>query len=353
MSIDACNVGPVLAADLSLLDIDPRHWSNWWQLLVPPRVLQQPRWALAVVAGDPLRLTHLALHGVHQSAATALPSLPALTPAGLRSFADQLQVSAVIVVEHRVFTELSAQLEPKLTGSQDLAQQGLLALAALKQRIGTSIWTYPALLELVPSPAFEPVQKTFDLLISDRSAMVAYVIDSAGNNIYASAIAVKEDGDINRISTHAAIADAMAETRFAREWQRQYKRVLSLVEERFAKPSVGVFMTQAAWTRVLLGPPDQLSREMSSKSIIIDPAPAWLTGLLGGAAVASVAGRGARALASFLPAAARQRATDLANRAQQAMRDSGAHPFALLGFDPIELWSSLKQFYQPLEDDRA
>ena len=28
------------------------------------------------------------------------------------------------------------------------------------------------------------------------------------------------------------------------------------------------------------------------------------------------------------------------------MMDSGAHPFAMLGFDPLELWSRLKQYYK-------
>jgi hypothetical protein len=69
--------------------------------------------------------------------------------------------------------------------------------------------------------------------------------------------------------------------------------------------------------------------------------------LLGGASVAAVAGRGARALASFLPTAARERANAFAARAQTVMKESGAHPFGLLGFDPIELWASLKDFYRP------
>jgi hypothetical protein len=28
------------------------------------------------------------------------------------------------------------------------------------------------------------------------------------------------------------------------------------------------------------------------------------------------------------------------------MKQSGAHPFALLGFDPLELWSQVKHFYR-------
>ena len=99
--------------------------------------------------------------------------------------------------------------------------------------------------------------------------------------------------------------------------------------------------------KILTGPSDQLARELNAKRVVIDPAPAWLLGLLGGAAVAAMAGRAASAIASMLPQATRDRASALAHRARAAMKDSGAHPFALLGFDPIELWQRLKHHYRP------
>jgi hypothetical protein len=37
----------------------------------------------------------------------------------------------------------------------------------------------------------------------------------------------------------------------------------------------------------------------------------------------------------------------MASRARGAMKDSGASPFALLGFDPLELWARLKHHYRP------
>ena len=80
---------------------------------------------------------------------------------------------------------------------------------------------------------------------------------------------------------------------------------------------------------------------------MIDPAPAWLIGLIGGATVAAVAQRGATALANLLPTAARERAAGLAVRARAAMKDAGAHPFGLLGFDPIELWHAVRAYYRP------
>ena len=60
----------------------------------------------------------------------------------------------------------------------------------------------------------------------------------------------------------------------------------------------------------------------------------------------AMAGRAASALASMLPQSTRDRASALAGRARDVMMESGAHPFALLGFDPIELWSRLKHHYR-------
>ena len=203
------------------------------------------------------------------------------------------------------------------------------------------------MLDLIVAPSYEPVQRTFDLLEPDGSALVAYVIDDDRRRLNTSIVAVKEGGDITRASTHRAIADLVAEPALARDWETGYKRVLAAVEERFAKPAIGVFLERATLLGIMTGPSDQLARELNAKRVVVDPAPAWLLGLLGGAAVAAMAGRAASALASMLPRQARDRASAMAHRAQTAVKESGAHPFALLGFDPLELWARLKHFYRP------
>lgn len=337
----------VISADLTLTDIDERHWKNWWQLIVPPRVFKNPQWALAIVAGDPRVLQHLVIRNGRESTEIAAPTLPALTSQGLQAWADELGVHAVVVIDAQLIATLSRDIESQLSLRQDFAEQGLLALRHLKPHVDRGIWTSPPLLELLPTPSYEPMQRTFDLLLLNNSAMLAYIIENDRSRVHASMIVTKQTGNITHATTHRAIHDLVPETGFARDWQTGYKRVLAAVEDRIAKPSVGLFLTREAWLRVLLGPADQLGRELNNKSIIIDPAPTWLLGLLGGASVAAVAGRGARALASFLPSAARERANAFAARAQTAMKESGAHPFGLLGFDPLELWASLKQFYRP------
>jgi hypothetical protein len=332
----------VLSADLELAHLDARQWTNWWRLLVPPRVLAQPSWALVVVDGR--RPVKVVVTG--RGAIDPIPALPGLDSASLAAFARALGVAAVIAVERDAIRELSAEIEGALKLEQDIVEQGLVALRALKRHAGHRVWTEPPLLELLPAPGYEPIQRTFDLLVPDSSALLAYVLEDDRRRIHASIIAVKDDGDITRATTHRAIADLVPEAAFAREWPKQVKRVLEAVEDRFAKPSIGLFLERATLRRILTGPSDQLARELNNKAVVIEPSPAWLLGLLGGAAVAAMAGRAATALAGMLPQAARDRASAIASKARDVMMDTGAHPFALLGFDPLELWSRVKHFYR-------
>jgi len=331
----------VLSAELVLSDLDARHWKNWWRLLTPPRVLEPTRWALAIL--DRGTLIQLIISG---EGTRELVALPGLHSKALAQYARTLGVAAVVAVERRLVAELTAEVEAQLTMDQDLVAQGLIILRALKKHAGKGVWTEPPVLDLLPAPGYEPLQRTFDLLVPDRSAMLAYVIEDDRSRIHSSIIAVKAHGDITRAATHRAIDDLVPEAALARDWDKSYRRVLTAVEERFARPSIALFVERATLLGILTGPSDQLARELNAKRVVIDPVPAWLLGLLGGAAVAAMAGRAASALAGMLPQATRDRASALAGRARDAFKDSGAHPFALLGFDPIELWSRLKHHYR-------
>jgi hypothetical protein len=339
----------VISPELELHDLDARHWRNGWRLLVPPRVLDKPRWALVVVDGGPDHVIKVVIagHGARGSIDPTSAPLPGVTPKALEAYAKQLGVGSVVVVERTIIKELSSEIESALRHDQDGVAQALIALRALKRHAGKGIWTEPALLDVLPAPSIDPIQRTFDLLVPDHSALVAYVIEDDRSRVHTSIIAVKEGGDIVRAATHRAIADLVPESKLALAWETGYKRVIDAVEERFAKPSIALFIERAMLMKVLTGPSDQLAREYNAKRVIIDPIPTWLIGLLGGAAVAAMAGRAGRALAAMLPTATRERASALVSRAQDAMKESGAHPFALLGFDPIELWSRLKHHYRP------
>ena len=337
---------PVLSPELELADLDARQWKNWWRLLAPPRVIEKPRWALAILDGGRVIKLVIAGEGARGSIDPATAPLPSLTAKGLEAWAKTLGVGAVIAIERRLIAALSGDIEAALRHDQDLVAQGLVALRALKKHAGAGVWMEPPLLELLPAPSFDPIQRTFDLLLPDHSALLAYVIEDDRSRIHSSIIAVKDDGDIVRAATHRAIADLVPEVGFARDWVKGHKRVLEAVEERFAKPSLAVFLERSTLLGIVTGPSDQLARDLNAKRVVIDPAPAWLLGLLGGAAVAAMAGRAASAVARMLPQSTRDRAAALAGRARDAMMESGAHPFALLGFDPLELWAQLKHHYR-------
>ena len=330
----------MLSAELELTDLDARHWQRWWQLLTPPRL--NASWALVIVEhGEVVKIV------VRGDGERPVAPLAGLREAELAAYARGLGAAAVVVIERGLIGQLSTEIEAALRLDMDAVAQGLVVLRALKKHAGHGVWTAPAVLELLPTPSFEAVQKTFDVLIPDRSAMVAYVIDDDRKAVHASIIAVKAHGDIVRAATHRAIDDVIREAALARDWERQHKRVVDAVEQRFARPSVALFVERATLLRVVTGPSDQLAREVNAKRVIIDPAPAWLLGLLGGAAVAAMAGRAAAALANMLPQATRDRASALAHRARDVIKESGANPFGLLGFDPLELWSLLKHHYRP------
>jgi len=336
-------VSAVLSAEIDLAGLDARHWRSWWQLLVPPRVMAAPAWALAILdRGTPIKVVITGRGAIDPASSGFI----GLAEPQLAAWARALGVAAVVALERATIDELAREIESSLRLEQDLVEQGLVALRVLKRHAGRGIWTEPPLLELLPAPSYEPLQRTFDLLIPDRSALIAYVIDDDRARVHSSIIAVKEDGDIARASTHRAIADLVSETAFARDWQKGYKRVLSAVEERFAKPSVALFLERAALLRILTGPSDQLPRELNAKHVVIDPVPTWLLGLLGGATVAAMAGRAATVIARALPQRTRDAGARIANRARDAIKDSGAHPFALLGFDPLELWARVKHYYR-------
>lgn len=328
----------MLAAELELTDLDARQWRNWWRLLTPPHTLDAPRWALVVVDGAPTRALKVIVTG-HGTIETP-------PYASLAELAKRLGVGAVLALDRRVVGELSSEIEAALRPDMDGVAQALVALRALKKHAERGIWSEPPLLDVLPAPSYEPLQRTFDLLVPDNHALAAYVFDDDRARVHASIIAVKRGGDIARVATHRALADAVPEAALARDWPTAYKRTLDAIERRFAKPSLAVFLERATWQRIVTGPSDQLARELDAKHVVIDPAPTWLLGLLSGAAVAAMAGRAASAIAGMLPQGARDRASALAHRAQVAMKESGAHPFALLGFDPLELWQRLRHHYR-------
>lgn len=333
----------VLARDVLISDLDGRHWANWLGLLLPPAVMNAPRFAVVWIHdGAAIKCV------VRGAGAIPLDRVPfeGTSQGHLVELRRALDVDAVIVLERDALADLFTLIDRELDFDADYVAQGLAMLRATKQLAGAGIWSEPRLLEIVPAPPFEALQRTFDLLVPDDASLIAYVFEDDHSDVHASIIATKAAGHIDAVATHKALEDALPGPRLARNWRAQHKRVLELTADRFGKPAVGVFLDRRTYYRILTGPTDTLTRELRARNVIIDPAPAWLLGMLGGATVAAVATRGARAFASFLPAGARKMAVGFALQAQDMVAASNANPWSLLGFDPIELWLRVRHFYR-------
>jgi hypothetical protein len=327
-----------------MYDLDGRHLASWLHLLLPPAV-GEASWAILFV-DQGKRVVHAVKAG-QGSLDPATIALAGTAPGDLVAARRALGVGFLVVLEVGALARLQGEIDRRLSLDEDYPAQWLTILRALKRLNGAGVWVEPRVLDLIPPLAAEPLQRTFDLLVPGNSALLAYVFDARPADVHASVIAVVNDGDIELVTTHLGLADALPGPARARAWRGQTGRVLSLVADRYAPPSVGLFVDRAAWQRIVVGPSDQLTKEMAAGRLVIDPAPAWLRGLLGGAQLAALATRSARNLARFVPSSARRRAAGLAQSAQERLKSTGAHPFALLGFDPIELWHKLRAYYRP------
>ena len=333
----------MLADDIAMVDIDGRHVRGWVELLLPPGLRAEPRWAL--VALDRGRPIH-AIRGGEGALELDRLRFAGTGRQALRALRSRLGVDVLLVFEREALGRLAASAESRLSLRDHYTAQSLVWLAAFRAEHRAGIWLDPPLADLLPPLRADALERTFDLLIPDGSAMVAAIIDDDRRQLLASAIAVKDRSRLTEVTTFRAIADALPETTLARGFTTQYRRANALIGQRVAEVSVAVYAERAAVHRILSGPADQLSRELASRALIIDPMPRWLAALIGGASAAALAGRGARRLGALLPGPARRAAQSIAAEGARRVRESGAHPWQVLGFDPLELWRKVRGYYR-------
>ncbi len=330
----------MLSPDVELVDLDGRHWANWWTLLWPPGLDRSFAVVLAFVEdGELVRAVQLGKGAVelrwHGTSHKDLAATRAAAGAGV-----------LLMLDTRALPAIFGDFEAKLRSGDDFVAQWTTIWGAIKRAAGRGLVRMdPPLLDVLPAPSAESLQRTFDLLVPDGSALSVYVMEDDGSDIHTSIIASKDGGDIVFATTHMGIADEIGAKYLARDWRKRYGRVVEVIESRFDAPSIAVFLEKGVVERVMTGPVDQLSRELSKKNIVIDPAPLWLSALLGGAAIAGAATRGARSFSKLIPKAARKRMAGLAKQAQDQIKATGFDPWELLGFNPIQIWLDLRKMF--------
>ena len=332
----------MLIPDPDIRYLDARHLQNWWSLALPPGLAAGRRYAILIL--DKGELIH-AIRSGHGAIDVSEIRFAGTSRKGLQALREELGVEGLLAIERGALATLLESMEKGLHLHEDLPHQGIGLWQALRKSEG--IYSQPALLDLIPPLRADALQKTFNLLVPDPSCVLAYVVDEANTRVHSSILAVKRKGSIEAAYMHPVLADQVSERELCRDFRQNYDRINRAAKARLARPSISLFVELDAVQRILTGPADQLAQEIKAHNLIVDPAPAWLQGLLGGAAVAAIAQQSARRVARFLPEGARSMAAGLAGVAQDRLKESAANPFALLGFDPIELLQTLRGFYAP------
>lgn len=331
----------MLSPDVDILGLDGRHIATWLELVRPPGAADG--WLLVILEGGaPVAV-------IAEGAGRVAPGEVEWSgppKVALRQLRRGRGAGFALALERGVLGDVFAEAEGRLRHSDDYTAQVLTVWRAIKHQSGRGLWLDPPLLELLPAVGAEPLQKTFDLLIPDGSSVVAYVFEDDGRAAACSLLARKERGQVTTLACHRLLEARLPEAELARSWRTELPRLLDAVAAELAPPALGLFADRSAVERVLNGPPDQLGRELRAGSIVLSPAPAWLLGLIGGAAAIGLASRGAKTVARFLPSAARDAAASVARSAGDRVRASGFDPFTHLGFDPLELLADLREIYR-------
>lgn len=315
----------MLSPEIRITDVDGAHWVNLLALARRSNVVRRG-WIVAFVDpatddGVPPRVVRALRSGAGEIDPASIEWHGPETP--LEPIRRAHDVDRVLVVEDGAFATLLHDAEGKLDAQQDYVEQWLHILRAGRERIGKGLYLEPRVLTRFPIPSYAAVQGTFDRLWPDGRTLVLYVMD--GDAVHTSMILGKRGGDIELLTTHAAIA---GDVTIGRGWRREYRNVLAAVKERFGTPHLGIFLDLDTWRRAAEGPRGTISREIARRHIVMDPAPAWVLLLVGGDAVAGFAQAGAGILGKLLPREWQERVKGM------------AAPFAGLGLDPVELWKT-------------
>jgi hypothetical protein len=322
----------VFSRDVNIHDVDARHYLNLRRLLEPEyhayrsgggRALPL---VLILDKGRPIKAVRA------DRGRVPLGDVKWYGPGALERARQENGGAFLLAIELATARTALREIEERVKLGEDGVAQALHVARVIQAHVGQGIYLSPRVLQGVPVPSYDAVQRTFDLLYPDERSVVVYVFE--GHEIHTSLIAVKRRGDITELTSHQALGGDV------RDWRRDYPRLLQAAERRCAKPHLGIFIDLAAWQRIA-GGASSVSRELAQRTVILDPAPPWLMGLVAADAGAQVAKVGFGLLSRFVPDNVMKVAKDVAREAAEK------GPFALLGFNPFAVAGQLLRLRRP------
>jgi hypothetical protein len=367
----------VISPRLRFEGIDPVHWANLVDLMLPPaggdpepsalasgplamlaratsaapRSLTAISPAMPVVVlyrgGDILRVVQLGGGVLPGSWIGEIGEIGEISQDSLRALRIRHNLPLVVALDMEAFGSLWAELQASIDLDDDLVAQQLSLIKGLRAALGKTVFVEPRLFGSVPLPSYKMLQMTLDRMLPDRRSFVFYLAD--GGQLWTSLIMAKRDGDVYLMATHAAIADRV---RFG-SIHSDARAVIKAVGERFDPVHLGIFMPLRVWHELVAGDRSAFARALAARKGVLEPAPPWFMALVGVGAVAEAATRSGR-LASKVLAASKLGSRLLPGGAKAAEKlvQTLSNPLEALGLDPWDMLVWNRDWRRRIQLDR-
>ena len=186
-----------------------------------------------------------------------------------RRLKEKENVDAVILLEERLAGFLLAKLQAQYTSEMDIINYLGKAQEALQEMLGR--WFHVEPLEFWNQNVLTLIHRAQILLNALPNGLSLLAVFS-GDELWASLIAQKTGGKLTRIST---IEVPEIQRLRISDWRTDYHQLLEQVQQRYGKPSLGLFTDSETFKFLLRSkrPRDFLRQARREEQIILNPAP--------------------------------------------------------------------------------
>lgn len=338
----------MIAADLRFEGFDVRSWTNLLSLFMPEAPIDPAdrsaspdgaRGSATFVRDDERRVVH-ALHSIDGR----LDRWVGKTLEGeLSTIAKDVAATRVVVLRVGAMEEFAERVALRHDDGAGYLAQLMGTLRAAREMMDAGwIELWPNRLANLPLPSPATLYRALDIVLPDDRAALFVLWD---RELWTAVALRRRDGKIDRVAGPDLLRDWAGP--LGGDWRRDYRVFVDAVARSVAPVHLGIF-AEADTARALLRgtDPGRWARAVAVRDVVINPMPRFVMAGLGADAARGVGRASARALGGLdlagaaLPIASwvRQRLTDA-----RTVRD-------VLGFDPLELLSSLLRRSDPGAD---
>ena len=263
----------MLSANINVQDIDGAHWRRFLSLLSHPlpSIGAHPAKMPVILLIEKntlqkaLRIGEGVLTGVSWSGPDSLPSLH-----------KTLNASWVLAIEVEALSALLQEFEAQWRFGQDIAADTLDYLHLLRTKLGHGFYLYPRPFANLPIPPMEVWKRFVDLLLPDGQCVAFYVFEH--QQIWTSFIMGKQGGEIDLLTTHEALRPAPP----MEQGRTDARPLVNAISKQIRPVHIGLFAERSVWLSLLAsGSRTAFASAVSEGTVLLDPAPSWLRGLLG------------------------------------------------------------------------